>query len=97
MKTFTCYNITDVETPELKNKRLVGATLALRNVLISPGGSAEVPDDEMSRRDIKCYVDLGAIAVDVLPAEYVLAKGREFKESQPVVKARPPARTKKGR
>lgn len=82
MSTVKCYNLTDVETPELRNRHLVGATIAVRTVLIPPGGSAEVPDDPMARRDIDSYVALGALSVDTLPLHYVIAKGQELKASQ---------------
>lgn len=71
-----CFNITDVETEELKKRGLVRTTLAVHGILIAPGESAEVPDDELSKRDAKGYVEVKALAVDELPASYVVAKSR---------------------
>jgi hypothetical protein len=71
-----CYNITDVETPELKKRGLVNCVLAVRAVLIKPGECVEIPDDATSRRDAENYIKAGALALERLPLEYNMAKAR---------------------
>ncbi|NBO64656.1 MAG: hypothetical protein EBU88_07400 [Acidobacteria bacterium] len=71
-----CYNLTDVETPELKKRGLVNRVLAVRSVLIPPGGCADVPEDATSRRDADNYVKVGALAIDDLPIAYSVTKAR---------------------
>ena len=71
-----CFNLTDIETPELKSRGLVNMTLAVRMHLIEPGSSVEVSDDELSRRDAQHYVAVGALAVDSPPPSYILARER---------------------
>lgn len=71
-----CYNLTDVETPELKRRGLLNCVLAVRTVLIPPGEFAEVPDDATSRRDAQNYVKVGALAIDRPPLAYNVAKAR---------------------
>jgi hypothetical protein len=88
-----CFNLTDVETSELKRRGLVNVTLAIRSVLLPPGASSEVPDDEYSRRDASHYVSIGALAVDVLPSWYVLKK-EQANPPAPVVVPTPPRRKK---
>lgn len=80
-----CYNLTDVETPELKSRGLVNCVLAVRAVLIKPGESAEVPDDATSRRDAENYVKVGALSIDSLPLAYSVTKAR-MKPPEPVYK-----------
>lgn len=68
------FNLTDVESDQLKNKSLRDTALAVRHVLVAPGESAEVPDDELTRRAAQSFVQLGAMAVDTLPPWYILTK-----------------------
>jgi len=87
-----CFNITDAETPELRARKLVNTTLAVHSILIPPGESADVPDDEVSRQDAASYVLVGALAVDTLPPAYALHKERERRaaiaEPEPVRRRR---------
>jgi hypothetical protein len=94
MKTLRCYNLTDVETADLKSRNLFQIPLIVRTAIISPGGFVDLPDDDATRREAKCFVDLGALAIDILPPAYVLARGREIKEKQVLPKIRAPLRRK---
>ena len=70
------FNLTDIPTAQLECHNLVNKTLAVRAALISPGDSVETDDDVLTRRDAAHYVTLGALAVDVLPPAYAVAKDR---------------------
>lgn len=85
-----CFNLTDVETESLKKRGLAHTTLVVHGVLIAPGESAEVPDDELSKRDAKGYVEVQALAVGEPPSAYVVAKSRIGRPA-PLV---PPAKKK---
>ena len=75
-ETVRVYNLTDLETPELKSRGLVNQTIAVRSVLIRPGESKEVADDAITMRDLKGYREIGVVSVDVLPVEYATMKSR---------------------
>lgn len=79
-----CFNLTDVETEELKSRGLVNMTLVVRSVVIHPGEFAEVPEDSLHRAAASGYVSLGALSVEVLPPAYVLRKERMQKVVVPV-------------
>jgi len=82
-----CFNLTDVETPELRQRGLVNVPLAVRSVLIPPGEVREVPDDTLARRAVASYVSIGALSVDVLPPAYALRKDRDLKPGKVPEKA----------
>jgi hypothetical protein len=62
------FNLTDVETPKLKQHKLLNQTLSIGGSLVAPGGSVE---DRMHARH---GLSVGALAVDDLPVSYVKAK-----------------------
>lgn len=68
------FNLTDIETPILKSRGLVGVPIAVGSTLIAPGGEAEVGDTEMIRRDIVCFTAPGALSVGVRPPAYLVAQ-----------------------
>lgn len=68
------FNLTDIETPTLKKLGMVGMWIAAGTALIPPGGEQEVGDTEMLRRDILCFTSSGALAVQVRPASYMVAR-----------------------
>lgn len=68
------FNLTDIGTPILKAKGLVGKVLVAGRVMVEPGKMVEVGEDPVTRRDLQYYVECGAMAVDVLPAAYTVAK-----------------------
>lgn len=82
-----CFNLTDVETTELKKRGLLNCVLAVRAVLIKPGEWAEVPDDAISRRDAENYVKVGALAINTTPISYNVARTRS--QSAPAPAAAP--------
>lgn len=76
-RTIRCYNLTDIETPDLKRRGLVNQTIAVRSTLIRPGESKDLPDDATTQRDLRTYREVGVVAIDQLPLEYAAAKGRQ--------------------
>lgn len=83
-----CYNLTDIETPELKKRGLVNKTIAVGSVLIRPGESAEVSDNAVVRQAVKSYGD-SVIAVDRIPVAYVAAKSHAATQAAVVAQAKP--------
>lgn len=74
MKKVRVFNLTDVETPELKNRGCVGIVVAGRNFSVAPGEYCDVLLDVVNLRAIQHAVSGGMLAVDKLPVTYVLAK-----------------------
>lgn len=85
-----CFNLTDVETPDLLARGLVNVVLVVRTTAIKPGESAEVAEDSTSRRDVANYVKVGALAVESLPITYVVQKNRLTRSPVEVTKTRAP-------
>lgn len=82
-ETVRVYNLTDIETPELKRRGLVNQTIAVRSVLIRPGETKELAADAITMRDLKGYQDVGVVSVDVLPVEYATMKSRLASSKKP--------------
>ena len=68
------YNLTDVETPTLRQYGFVDQRFVVARALIAPGESAEVPDEPIARMALEHLVAVGAAAIDELPPAYVVAK-----------------------
>lgn len=83
MSTIRVFNLTDVDTLQLKQFGLTGATIVVGRALIPPGGSAEVADDVVTRNGLEHYVRVGAAAVNSLPPSYVVLKERLPKPAPP--------------
>jgi len=83
-----CYNLTDIETPELKKRGLVNKTIAVGPVLIRPGESAEVSDNAVVRQAVKSYGD-SVIAVDRIPVAYAAAKSHAAAQASLVARVKP--------
>lgn len=64
--------LTDVETPTLQVRSLVGTSVNLGGVIIKPGESMEVP--KVSPSEAQPLLQAGAIAIGQAPAWYVSAK-----------------------
>lgn len=74
MKKVRLFNITDVETPALKEKGQANTPVAGRDFCVLPGESCEVLLTPTNMPAIQHAVAGGLLAVDDLPAAYVLAK-----------------------
>lgn len=67
------FNLTDIETSELRRAGWVRVPIAVGPALIQPGEVAEVEDTEMVRQNIRCFTSKGALAVGVKPPSYMVA------------------------
>ena len=76
MSKMVIHNLTDVETPQLKQRGLVNAHIAVGIVMTEPGKSVEAGRDEMILSHLQHFIQIGALAVDDLPASYKVAKER---------------------
>ena len=88
------FNLTDVETPVLKQHGVLNQMFAIGTVLVSPGQSADVADERAVHlaSGLQHLVSIGALAVgDQPPAGYRLAKER----ARPAPEPERPAKTKK--
>jgi hypothetical protein len=71
------HNLTDVETPKLKQQGLVGQSIAVGPALLNPGEAGDVAEEHVAglRQGMHGLVSIGALAVGPQPpAAYVLAK-----------------------
>jgi len=87
------FSLTDIETPLLKQRGLVGHTIAVGPVLLAPGASQDVTEEQIQhfRLGIQELITAGALALGTQPpASYALAKER----SKPV-KASVPEKAEK--
>ena len=71
------YNLTDQATPVLEQHKLVNMPIIVGKYNIAPGEFVEVPagNDLLSR--LKFPLTVGAVAVDVLPPDYLKRRGSE--------------------
>jgi hypothetical protein len=83
------FNLTDVETPVLKQRGLCQQTFAVGKALVAPGQSADVDDAYLAQLGpgLRQLVSYGAAAVGQPPASYRLAK----EKMAPVASAPEPA------
>ena len=66
--TITIYNLTDVETPQLKSKGLLHQPIVVGRLSIAPGEGGTTIDDATTRRHLEHYVKIGADGVLVVEA-----------------------------
>ena len=84
------FNLTDVETPSLKQRGLLGQSIAVGDKLLAPGGEADVDEETLTRvrPELQHMVGLGTLALGEPPAEYKVAKE---KAKKPVAQPEPEA------
>ena len=70
------FNLTDVPTEALVTHQLRSQTLVVGKAIVSPGQMAEVEDGPHFRRKLEHLVQVGALALDKLPAVYVAQKAK---------------------
>lgn len=68
------FNLTDVETPTLLELGLVNQVLVAGRAVVGPGSSVELGDDPLTRAHLLQYTQVGAMALDDLPPNYVVNK-----------------------
>lgn len=74
MPTMKVFNLTDVETPQLKQLGKVNDTFVVGRLTLAPGQSDITTDDAMTRDHLADYVMKGMAAINTLPPAYVVAK-----------------------
>lgn len=70
------FNLTDVETPQLKQLGKVNNTFIVGRLTLGPGQSGPTTDDPMTRSHVEDYVRKGMAAINTLPPAYVVARER---------------------
>jgi hypothetical protein len=82
------FNLTDVETPVLKQHGMVNHTFAVGALLLGPGDSGDLPSEKESalRTELQRLVGLGALSANELPPAYLARK-----KALEVKAARPPS------
>lgn len=83
-KRLRIFNLTDVETPVLKQFGLTQTTIAVGRILIPPGGAVATEADALTLEHLHHFIEKGALAVDVLPPPYIMAKERRELVPAPV-------------
>ena len=70
------FNLTDVETPRLKQHGMVNHTFGIGALLLGPGDSGELPDTQggMLRTEVQKLVSIGALSAGELPPAYLAKK-----------------------
>lgn len=77
-KTVRLTNLTDIPwSDKIKQHDMLLKTIAVYKDLLEPGESKEVEDNEQVRRDCQRYVQVGALAVGEVPAEYRTAREKQ--------------------
>ncbi len=76
MRKARLFNLTDVDTPGLREQGQVNITVSGNGFAVPPGESREVVITEGNRQAIQHAVSAGLLSVDNLPAAYMLLKGR---------------------
>ena len=71
-----CFNITDVETPNLKGRNMVNVTVVLGGRSIAPGQCVELPDVPPLMQRVSLYEKAGVVAVDEVPDSYVAIRAK---------------------
>jgi hypothetical protein len=72
--TIEVFNLTDVPTESLKAYGLLSQQIVVGEDLVGPGASVKVPDEASTRAKLQHLLSVGAVALDKLPPEYVVAK-----------------------
>jgi hypothetical protein len=78
------FNLTDIPTSALEQRGLVNCQLAVGNRMICPGEFVDVEDTPSLRARLRSVVELGALALDRLPAKYVSQRQQAMQAAVPV-------------
>lgn len=68
------FNLTDIETPVLTQRGLVGQHIAVGSRMVAPGEYVDVEDTESVESKLEYVLTVGAVSVGVLPPAYVMAR-----------------------
>jgi hypothetical protein len=69
------HNLSDVETPKLKQFGLCNMGIAVDGVVLMPGTSVEAADTAEVRAHLEHLCSVGAACIGDPPSEYTTAKG----------------------
>lgn len=83
MSSINIFNLTDVETPVLKQFGLVGATIAVGRALVAPGSMVTTGADDLTLGHLRHFIEKGALAVGTVPPSYTIAKERLAPKKEP--------------
>lgn len=75
------FNLTDVPTKALLQRKLVDMTVVIGKTAIAPGASAELEGGPHVHHSLKHPLSVGAVAVDDLPKAYVEGKAKPRAEA----------------
>lgn len=73
-KTVKVFNLTDVSTPNLEQRKFVNQHIAIGGRMCEPGQYIEQTDSPQLREDCKHLVSIGALSIDTLPPPYRMAR-----------------------
>lgn len=75
------FNLTDVETPKLRQHGMLNQTFAVGEKMLSPGQGEDVSEETLTRvrHELQDLVMMGACAVDTMPPEYIVAREQAVK------------------
>lgn len=70
------FNLTDVETPKLKQHGMLNQSFAVGDKMISPGASEDIDDATFARvqPELQKLTEIGALSCDAAPDTYKSAK-----------------------
>lgn len=71
------FNLTDIETDVLRQRGLVGQSIAVSNRMVNPGEYADVEDSPEVRAKLEYLLQIGAVSIGQPPPPYVRARGSQ--------------------
>jgi hypothetical protein len=74
------FNLTDVETPVLKQRGLLAQSIGISRRMVAPGEFVEVEDTPEVRAKLEYLLTVGAVSIDQAPPTY--AKVRQDRQAQ---------------
>jgi hypothetical protein len=97
------FNLTDVPTKALVQRKLINQTIVVGRTAISPGSSAELKGEAHEHSSLKHPLSVGAAAMDDLPQVYIDGKAKPAPKPAPppppapVVTDAPPPVSRRGK
>lgn len=73
-KTVKVFNLTDISTPNLVQRKMLDHHIAIAGRMCEPGEFVEVEDSLSLREDCKHLVAIGALSIGALPPPYMQAR-----------------------
>lgn len=79
------HNLTDVETPKLKQFGLLDCSFSIAGKTLAPGANADVPDGDHALLHLEHLCSVGAVALGDLPESYTKGKSAPKEEPKPAL------------